>query len=146
MKRMLMIFAGALLVCGLAFAQTEQQTPPSATNPGMTGATTATPLQGTGRIDKIDPEKRTITISEFTTAAPPSETAPEGTMSEPSATKGELKVFKYNEHTNFASTNPESVDGRMSDLKVGDAVSVQFDDNGTIVRIEEIVASAPSEQ
>jgi Cu/Ag efflux protein CusF len=145
MKRMLMIFAGALLVCGLTFAQTEQQTPPSTTNPGMTGATTATPLQGTGRISKIDPEKRTITISDFTTAAPPSEAAPEGTM-EPSATKGEEKVFKYNQQTSFASTNPESVDGRMSDLKVGDAVNVQFDDNGTIVRIEEIVASAPSEQ
>jgi hypothetical protein len=147
MKRVLMIFAGALLVCGLAFAQTEQQqTPPTTTNPSMIGATTETPLQGTGRIDKIDPQKRTITVSDFTTAAVPSETAPEETTSEPSATTGETKVFKYNERTNFASANPESVDGRMSDLKVGDVVMLEFDENNIIVRIEEMVASPSAQQ
>jgi hypothetical protein len=145
MKRVLMIFAGALIVCGLAFAQTGQQTPPATSDPSMTSATTQSPLQGTGRIAKIDPEKRTITLSEFTMAAT-SETAPEATTDQPSAATGETKVFKYNERTNFASNNPESVDGRMSDLKVGDAVTIEVDQNNTIVRIEEMVASPPAQQ
>jgi hypothetical protein len=69
---------------------------------------------------------------------------PEG-VEQPTAS-GETKVFKYNERTNFASTNPESVDGRMSDLKVGDVVSVQFNDTDTIVRIEEVAAAPQPEE
>ncbi len=149
MKRVLMIFAGALLVCGLAFAQTEQQpVPPAITDPGVAGAPAATTLQGTGTITKIDPESRTITLSDFTTTTAPesanTEPMPEGT--EQSATKGETKSLKYNERTNFASANPESVDGRMSDLKVGDVVSIQFNDSGLIVRIEEVAALQSSQQ
>jgi hypothetical protein len=145
MKRVLMILAGALLVCGLTFAQTDQQTPPAA--PEL-GASTATPLQGSGTITKIDPQSRTITLSDFRTATAPesgsAEAMPEGV--EQPAASGETKVFKYNERTNFASTNPESVDGRMSDLKVGDVVSVQFNDTDTIVRIEEVAAAPQPEE
>ena len=149
MKRVLMIFAGALLVCGLAFAQTDQQqpVPPTSTDPSM-GASAATTLQGTGTISKIDPESRTITLSDFTTTTAPEsaniEQMPEG--SEQSATKGETKTLKYNERTNFASANPEAVDGRMSDLKVGDVVSIQFNDSGIIVRIVEVAALQSSQQ
>lgn len=148
MKRLLMIFAGALLICGLAFAQTQQQTPPVTPDTGTAGSVVsskATPHQGTGTIAKIDPEKRTITVREFTisTAQMPENT---GTPAEQPAPQAETKEFTYDMHTNFASSNPESVDGRMSDLKVGDPVSIQFNDQNMIVRIEEIAAPPSSEQ
>ena len=65
MRRLLMIFAGALLICGLAFAQTQQQTPPVAPDtgrPASAASSQATTHQGTGTIAKIDPEKRAIIL------------------------------------------------------------------------------------
>jgi hypothetical protein len=144
-----MIFAGALLICGLAFAQSQQQTPPVTPDTGVAGSAAssqATNHQGTGTISKIDPEKRTITLREFTLTNAAQTPEPGDTAAGQPAPQAETKEFTYDMHTNFASTNPESVDGRMSDLKVGDTVSIQYNDQNTIVRIEEVAAPPTSGQ
>lgn len=127
------IFTAVLLIFAFSFSTMAQQNP----------AGDKLALQeGTGRISKIDPNTRTITLQDFTM------TSAIGEQTDPAAgsASGTSRELKYNERTSFASSNPEAVDGRMSDLKVGDAVSIQFDDQNTIVRIEEISSAVQSQQ
>lgn len=136
MKHVFMVLAVAILVFGVAMAASSQ---------GMAGlneTAQAGAKQGTGVIAKIDPKSRTMTISDFSfssTSEPtgsPNETADQQKAESAKSTK----VFKYSEHTSFASTTPEQMNGRMSDLQVGDSVSLQVDDQNNILRIEEIAS------
>lgn len=137
MKHVFMVFAVAILVFGVAMAASSQ---------GMAGlneTAQAGAKQGTGVIAKIDPKSRTMTISDFSFSSNAPE--PTGSPNEPAdQQKAEsaksTKVFKYSEHTSFASTTPEQMNGRMSDLQVGDSVSLQVDDQNNILRIEEIAS------
>lgn len=138
MKRVFMIFGAAILICGIALAA-NAQTP--------TGLNTSTPsgaMEGTGTIAQIDPKERTITLRDYTVSSNSTELteSPNEPANDTKAesTNSDTKVFKYSERTNFASTNPEQMTGRMSDLKVGDVVVIQFDDQNNILRIEEKTA------
>lgn len=135
MKHVFMVFAAAILVCGLALAANAQSVT------GLNESTPSNVKQGTGIIAKIDPQTRSITLREFALSSNAPE--PTGSPNPPAdPTNAEsakaTKVLKYSEHTNFASTNPEQMNGRMSDLKVGDSVVVQVDDQNNILRIEEM--------
>jgi len=135
MKHVFMVLAVAILVFGVAMAASSQ---------GMTAlneTAQANAKHGTGVIAKIDPKSRTMTISDFTLSSNPSEPtgSPNPAADQQNAESAKAtKVFKYSEHTNFASTSPEQMNGRMSDLQVGDSVSLQVDDQNNILRIEEI--------
>lgn len=138
MKHVFMVFAAAILVFCVAMAASSQ------TATGLNETAQAGVKQGTGVIAKIDPKSRSMTIRDFTLSSNPPE--PTGSPNEPadqpnanSAAKS-TQVFKYSEHTNFASTSPEQMNGRMSDLQVGDSVMLQVDDQNNILRIEEIAA------
>jgi Cu/Ag efflux protein CusF len=135
MKHVFMVLAVAVLVFAVAMVASSQDLT------GLKDSAQANSHQGTGVIAKIDPKSRTMTITDFT----PSSNAPEPTGSPNAATDQQnadsakaTKVFKYSQHTNFASTTPEQMNGRMSDLQVGDSVSLQIDDQNNILRIEEI--------
>jgi Cu/Ag efflux protein CusF len=140
MKHVFMVLAAAILVFSLTMAVSAQ---------GMTGineTAQAGAKQGTGVIAKIDPKSRTMTIRDFSLSS--NTTEPTGSPNAPADQQNAesakaTKVFKYSEHTNFASTSPEQMNGRMSDLQVGDSVSLQVDDQNNILRIEEV---APQQQ
>jgi len=140
MKHVFMVLAAAILVFSVAMAASSQ---------GMTGlneSAQAGAKQGTGVIAKIDPKSRTMTIRDFSLSsnAPEPTGSPNAPADQQNAESAKAtKVFKYSEHTNFASTTPEQMNGRMSDLQVGDSVSLQVDDQNNILRIEEI---APQQQ
>ena len=105
-------------------------------------------IQATGVIAKIDPQSRTITVSDFALSSnsPEPTGSPNAPADQTNADSAKTtKVLKYSEHTNFASTNPEQMNGRMSDLQVGDSVSLQVDNQNSILRIEEI-SSPPQNQ
>jgi Cu/Ag efflux protein CusF len=136
MKHVFMVFAVAIFFFSIAMAATSQDAT------GLHETAQAGATQGTGIIAKIDPQSHSMTIRDFTLSS----NAPEPTGS-PNETADQqknagaaksTKVFKYSEHTNFASTNPEQMNGRMSDLQVGDSVSLQIDEQNNILRIEEI--------
>ena len=135
MKHVFMVFALAVLVFGIAATASSQ---------GMTGlneTAQANAKHGTGVIVKIDPQSRSMTIRDFslTSGAPELTGSPNAPADQPNAESAKAtKVFKYSEHTNFASTSPEQMNGRMSDLQVGDTVTLQVDDQNNILRIEEI--------
>lgn len=136
MKHVFMVFAVAIFFFGIAMAATSQD----ATDLHETAQAGA--KQGTGIIAKIDPQSRSMTIRDFTLSSNAPE--PTGSPNEPADQQNNAdaakstKVFKYSEHTNFASTSPEQMNGRMSDLQVGDSVSLQIDEQNNILRIEEI--------
>jgi Cu/Ag efflux protein CusF len=137
MKHVFMVFAAAILMFGVAMAASSQNAI------GLNETAQAGAIQGTGVIAKIDPKSRTMTIRDFTLSSNAPE--PTGSPNEPADQQNadsakSTKVFKYSEHTNFASTNPEQMNGRMSDLQVGDSVMVQVDDQNNLLRIEEIAA------
>jgi Cu/Ag efflux protein CusF len=143
MKHVFMVLGIVVLVFGITM---------SASSQGMTGlneTAQAGAKQGTGVIAKIDPKTRTMTIRDFTMSS--NSTEPTGSPNEPADQQNAdsqktTKVFKYSEHTNFASTSPEQMNGRMSDLQVGDAVSLQIDDQNNILRIEEVAAQPQNQQ
>jgi Cu/Ag efflux protein CusF len=142
MKHVFMVFFAAILVFGVAMAASAQSAS------GLNESSQSNGEQATGVIVKIDPQSRTITIKDFAVSS----NAPEPTGS-PNAPADQAnvdpaqttKVLKYSEHTNFASTNPEQMNGRMSDLQIGDSVTLQVDNQNNILRIEEI-ASPPQNQ
>jgi Cu/Ag efflux protein CusF len=142
MKHVFMVFAAAILIFGVAIAAGAQ----SAT--GLNESSQSNGIQATGVIAKIDPQSRTITIKDFAMSANAPE--PTGSPNEPADqaqadSAKTTKVLKYSEHTNFASTTPEQMNGRMSDLQVGDSVMLQVDNQNNILRIEEM-ASPPQNQ
>jgi Cu/Ag efflux protein CusF len=142
MRHVFMIFAAAILVFGVALAASAQSVT------GLNESANSNAVQGTGIIAKIDPETRTITVQDFTLSSSASEPtgSPNPPAEETAADSAETtKAFKYSEHTNFASTNPEQMTGAMSDLKVGDAVMLQVDNQNNILRIQEI-SSQPQNQ
>ena len=135
MKHVFMVFAVAIFVFGTAMAATSQDAT------GLHETAQAGAKQGTGIIAKIDPKSRTMTIRDFSLSSNASE--PTGSPNESADQQNadsakSTKVFKYSEHTNFASTSPEQMNGRMSDLQVGDSVSLQVDEQNNILRIEEV--------
>ncbi len=143
MKHVFMFFVAAILIFGIAMAASAQ----SAT--GLNESSQSNAKQATGVIAKIDPQSRTITINDFAVSsnsleptgspnAPADQTNADGAKS--------TKVLKYSEHTNFASTNPEQMNGRMSDLQVGDSVMLQVDNQNNILRIEEITSPPQNQQ
>jgi Cu/Ag efflux protein CusF len=141
MKHVFMVFAVAILLFGVAIVASSQ----NAT--GLHETAQAGAKQGTGVIAKIDAKSRTMTIRDFSlssNSAEPTGTPNESADQQNTNSTKTTKVFKYSEHTNFASTTPEQMNGRMSDLQVGDSVSLQVDDQNNILRIEEI-ASPPQQ-
>ncbi|MCI0445934.1 hypothetical protein L0244_04250 [bacterium] len=137
MKHVFMVFSAAILIFGIAMAVSAQ----SAT--GLNESNQSNGVQATGVIAKIDPQSRTITIKDFAMSS----NSPEPTGS-PNAPADQAntdaakttKVLRYSEHTNFASTNPEQMNGRMSDLQIGDSVMLQIHNQNNILRIEEITS------
>jgi Cu/Ag efflux protein CusF len=135
MKHVFMVFAVAILVFGVAMAASSQGVS------GLNETAQAGAKHGTGVIAKIDPKTRTMTINDFTLSSnqPEPTGSPNAPAEQPSTGSAKAtQVFKYSEHTNFASTSPEQMNGRMSDLQVGDSVSLQVDEQNNILRIEEI--------
>jgi hypothetical protein len=142
MKHVFMVFFAAILIFGVAMAASAQ----SAT--GLNELSQSNGQQATGVIAKIDPQSRTITIKDFAVSSNSPE--PTGSPNPPADqanvdSANSTKVLKYSAHTNFASTNPEQMNGRMSDLQIGDSVVLQVDNQNHILRIEEI-ASPPQNQ
>jgi Cu/Ag efflux protein CusF len=143
MKHVFMVFAAAILIFGVAMAASAQ----SAT--GLNESSQSNGIQATGVIVKIDPQSRTITIGDFAVSSnsPEPTGSPNAPADQPNADSAETtQVLKYSEHTNFASTNPEQMNGRMSDLQVGDSVMLQVDNQNNILRIEEINSPPQNQQ
>lgn len=135
MKHVFMVFGAAILIFGIAMAVSAQSAS------GLNESSQSNAIQATGVIAKIDPQTRTITVSDFALSSnsPEPTGSPNAPADQTNADSAKTtKVLKYSEHTNFASTNPEQMNGRMSDLQVGDPVSLQVDNQNSILRIEEI--------
>ena len=138
MKHVFMVFSAAILIIGIAMAANAQSAS------GLNESSQSNGEQATGVIAKIDPQSQTITIKDFAMSSnsPEPTGSPNPPADQNTDTATTTKVLKYSAHTNFASTNPEQMNGRMSDLQIGDSVMLQVDNQNNILRIEEI-ASPP---
>jgi Cu/Ag efflux protein CusF len=141
MKHVFIVFAAAILVFCVAWSANAQNVT------GLNPSSNSSSKRGTGVIAKIDPQSRTITVRDFSVNSNASE--PTGNPNESADQTNtdsakSTQVFKYSQQTNFASITPEQMNGRMSDLQVGDSVSLEFDSQNNLVRIEEI--SSPPQQ
>jgi hypothetical protein len=126
MKSKFLSFVLALLICGMAFAVSQQSSRAQNTE---SQKTTSQNKKVTGTITKIDTKSQSITIRESS----PSQHQTEN--------KGETETFKYDTETRFVISgtgNYTGSVGTINDMKVGDSVVIMRDNSDLITSIQKI--------